>query len=80
MSLEKVEGFTNLQKDTSNGGVVNVDKRSYENYIATRNILRQKNAQQESTEETVASLSSEINNIKDDIKDIKTLLMSLLNK
>lgn len=80
MSLSKVEGFTNLQKDTSNGGVVNVDKRSYENYIATRNILRQKSVEQESTKETVESLSAEINNIKDDLKDIKTLLMSIINK
>ena len=79
-SLAKVEGFTQYKKDTSAGGVVNVDKRSYENYIATRSILRQQKDQQQSTLEHVSNLETEINNIKDDLKDIKTLLMSIINK
>lgn len=78
--LAKVEGFNNLQKDTSAGGVVNVDKRSYENYIATRNALRLQKVEAETAKETVDNLTKEINNIKDDLKDIKTILMSLINK
>ena len=79
MSLAKVEGFSNLQKDTSAGGVVNVDKRAYENYIATRNALRLQKVEAECAKETVDNLSREINNIKDDLKDIKQILMSLIN-
>lgn len=80
MTLAKVEGFTNLQKDTSAGGVVNTDKRSYDNYIATRNAIRAQKAEADSAKQTVETLSNEINNIKDDLKDIKTILMSLINK
>lgn len=78
-NLVKVEGFTQYQKDTSAGGVVNVDKRSYDNYIATRSIIRQQKDQQQSTMETVNKLTTEINNIKDDLKDIKNILMAIIN-
>jgi hypothetical protein len=79
-NLAKVEGYSQFKKDTSAGGVVNVDKRSYENYIATRNILKYQKEQQQSTTETVEGLTVEINNIKEDLKDIKTLLMAIINK
>ncbi len=79
-SLAKVEGFTQFNKDTSAGGVVNVDKRSYENYIATRNMLKQQKEQQQCTVNTVNELTTEINNIKEDLKDIKTILMAIINK
>jgi ABC-type transporter lipoprotein component MlaA len=78
--LLNVEGFSQYKKDTSAGGVVNVDKRSYDNYIATRNILRQRKIEQEATKETVETLAVEINSIKEDMKDIKNILMALINK
>lgn len=79
-NLASVDGYTNLKKDTAAGGVVNVDKRSYQNYMATRNIMRQQKAEQESTKETVEALTTEINSIKEDLKDIKQILMSIINK
>jgi hypothetical protein len=80
MSLVNVEGYNNLMKDTSSGGIVNVDKRSYNDYLATRNIAKQRNLEAESTRSSVESLQIEINNIKGDLNDIKALLMSIVNK
>jgi hypothetical protein len=80
MNLVNVEGYTNLMKDTSSGGVVNVDKRSYNDYLSTRNIVKQRRLEEENTRSSVESLQIEINNIKGDLNDIKTLLMSIVNK
>lgn len=78
--LLNIEGYSQYKKDSTAGGVVNVDKRSYDNYIATRNILRQQKVEREITKETVETLAVEINNIKEDMKDIKNILMALINK
>jgi hypothetical protein len=80
MSLVKVEGFSNLRKDTSEGGVVNVDKTSYSNYLMTRNAARLKAQEIESTKQSVANITGEINSIKSDITDIKNILLTLINK
>lgn len=80
MSLAQVEGFSSLRKDTASGGVINVDKRSYEAHraqkiAAIRNINQQKAAQ-----ESVEKLQNEINTIKTDLVDIRTMLAQLLQK
>ena len=80
MSFEKVEGYSSLRKDTVNGGVVNVDSKSFEAYKNKRLIALQKNAQEEQTVSTVSKLQSEINNIKSDMQDIKLMLQTLLEK
>lgn len=80
MSFEKVEGYSALRKDTVNGGVVNVDTKSFEAYKQKRLLALQKNAQEEQTVNTVSKLQSEINNIKSDMQDIKLMLQTLLEK
>ena len=80
MSLAQVEGFSSLRKDTASGGVINVDNRSYEAHraqkiAAIRNINQQKAAQ-----ESVEKLQNEINTIKTDLVDIRTMLAQLLQK
>lgn len=80
MSFEKVEGYSSLRKDTVNGGVVNVDTKSFEAYKNKRLIALQKNAQEEQTVSAVSKLQSEINNIKTDMQDIKLMLQALLEK
>lgn len=80
MSLVGVEGYNNLRKDTTSGGVVNVDKNAYENYKAQRTAVLKNIQQQNSTQEAVATLQGEINNIKGDLVDIRTLLLQLIQK
>lgn len=80
MSLISVEGFNGLMKDTSSGGVVNVDKRSYEQYIKTKSIAQRNIQQQKETQSSVVEIQSEINNIKGDIAEIRQLLLQILQK
>lgn len=80
MSLEKVEGFASLRKDTSNGGVVNVDKQTYENYRIQKMIALQRTEETKVATQTVSALQSEINNLKTDLNDIKSILVKLLEK
>lgn len=80
MNLANIEGFSNLRKDTANGGVVNVDSKAYEAHklkkmTAIRNIQQQK-----STQEAVSHLQGEINTIKSDLNDIRCMLIQLLEK
>jgi hypothetical protein len=80
MNLVDVEGFTNLKKDPSSGGVVNVDKKSYMNYMASKNIALQRRKEHMATNETVTHLQEQINTIKGDLVDIKTILLKILEK
>lgn len=80
MSLEKVEGFASLRKDTSNGGVVNVDRQTYENYRIQKMIALQRTEETKVATQTVSALQSEINNLKTDLNDIKSILVKLLEK
>lgn len=80
MSLEKVEGYSSLRKDTANGGVVNVDKKSFESYKNQRLFALQKSQEVKHTVSSVAKLENEINNIKSDMQDIKQLLLTLIEK
>lgn len=80
MSLEKVEGYSNLRKDVANGGVINVDKKSFESYKTQRLFALQKSEETKHTIGSVAKLETEINNIKCDMQDIKMMLQSLLEK
>lgn len=80
MSLTQVEGFSNLMKDTANGGVVNVDKKMYETHKSQKMLALRNMQQQKSTQETVSSMQHEINTIKNDMIDIKSMLIQLLEK
>lgn len=80
MSLKKVEGYSALRKDTANGGVVNVDKTSFESYRYAKMKAVQKQQEFRSTQQDVTDLQEQINNIKGDLSDIKNLLVNLLDK
>lgn len=80
MSLAQVEGFSNLRKDTTNGGVVNVDRGAYELHQTRRLINKNKAIQERAMVDKIATLETEINTIKSDISDVKDLLMQLLQK
>jgi hypothetical protein len=80
MSLVQVDGFNSLRKDTATGGVVNVDKKSYEAHKAQKMIAVRNAQAQKSTQESVTMLQDEINILKADLVDIKTLLVKLIEK
>lgn len=78
--LIKVEGYAGLMKDKSNGGIVNVDKNSYRDYIAARNNARKSMVEKQETKETISSMQDKINSMEDDISQIKSMLITLLEK
>jgi hypothetical protein len=61
----RVEGHTNLYRDEHSGAIVNCDSTSYNQYL---NIVNNRESQKK-----------EIDMIKQDINEIKSLLRELLN-
>lgn len=80
MNLVSIEGYSNLKKDTTSGGVVNVDKRGYQTYQNNRIKALQKVQEQKQAQEEVVGLQNEINTMKGEISEIKNLLLKLLEK
>ena len=62
----KVEGYPNLYRDEQTGAIINQDTIAYNNYV---NSLRKRDYQER-----------EIDKIKNDINEIKSLLKQLLEK
>jgi len=61
----RVKGYTNLYRDENTGAIVNCDSIAYNQYL---NIINNKESQKK-----------EIDMIKQDINEIKSLLKELLN-
>ena len=69
----KVEGYSNLVRDTKTNAIVNTDKTAYQ--MAKR---RAADAQRQRDE--IRNASREINNIKCEMHEIKSMLKTLLDK
>jgi hypothetical protein len=80
MTLVSVEGFRTLKKDMTTGGVVNTDTSSYESYMVSKRLAQRTIQQQQEAHNAVTDLQNEINNIKGDLTDIRTMLVQLLQK
>lgn len=61
----RVKGYTNLYRDETSGAIVNCDSVAYNQYL---NIIKNKESQRK-----------ELDEIKQDIDEIKLLLRELLN-
>tara|TARA_B100000902_G_scaffold10988_1_gene13422 strand:- start:2196 stop:2432 length:237 start_codon:yes stop_codon:yes gene_type:complete len=69
----KVEGYSELVRDTNSHAIINTDKTAYQRAIA-----RAKAATKERDE--FRSATREINNLKCEMHEIKDLLQKVLNK
>jgi hypothetical protein len=67
----KVEGDPSLVRDSSTMAILNTNGTDYENYIRRRQSLM-------SDKEQLATQAQEINNIKEDLSEIKQMLTALL--
>ena len=67
----KVEGDPSLVRDSSTMAILNTNGTDYENYIRRRQSLM-------SDKEQLATQAQEINNIKEDLSEIKQMLSALL--
>jgi predicted transcriptional regulator len=69
----KVLGHNGLVRDTSSGAIINTNRTEYDEYMA-----RVREA--EERENAISQHTIEINNIKNELQDIKSLILQLLNK
>lgn len=65
----KIETNTQLEKDSVSKAVLNTDKGALDAYKKQRNLLRK-----------ATSSVDEINSLKDEVAEIKSLLIQLINK
>ena len=73
MARLKVEGFENLVRDTSSNAVINSSTSEYKIYMA-----RYRAREQES--DKLRNACKEINNLKSELREIKSLLTKVLSK
>ena len=73
MSEVKVEHYPELRRDEWSKGITNVDNDAYTNYM--NGALARKNRNQILEENT-----KEINNLKQDMSEVKDMLRQLLSK
>ena len=73
MSQVKVEHYPELRRDEWSKGITNVDNTAYNNYMNGA-LARKQRAQ------TLEENTKEINNLKEDMSEVKNMLRQLLNK
>lgn len=71
--LVKIEGKDGLVRDISSGAILNTNRTDYENFL-------ERKRQEKASKEQIAQQAEEINSIKNEIGEIKQMLLALLNK
>lgn len=78
--LVKVSGHGGLVKDLQNGGVINMDKKAYEQHKLARSIAVKNLEELSNTKNNVQTLQQELDSMKQDIGLIKEMLFTLTQK
>ena len=73
MSQVKVEHHPELRRDEWSKGITNVDNDAYNNYMQGALTRKQK-------AKTLEENTKEINNLKEDMSEVKDMLRQLLSK
>ena len=73
MSQVKVEHYPDLRRDEYSKGITNIDNDAYSNYMQGALTRKQRNA-------TLQSNTEEINNLKEDVSEIKDMLRQIISK
>ena len=69
----KVEGYNNLVRDTKTNAIINTDRSAYQ-------MAKKRAADAQRQRDEIRSASREINNIKCEMHEIKSMLKTLLDK
>ena len=67
MDYYKIDGNKDLARDPNTGSIVNVNNLEYQQYVSVRESKKVKN---ESVEQDLANLKSEMNEIKSLLKEL----------
>lgn len=73
MNKLKVEGHPDLVRDPKSTAVINSSRQDYEDYMKSYMIRKSKN-------DRIDSMESDMNNIREELNEIKRLLINLTNK
>ena len=73
MSKVKVEGYSDLIRDLNSNAIVNTNESDFQAYIS-------KYKARERNNDMLRNTVKEINSIKNEMKEIKSLLTKVLNK
>ena len=73
MSLLKIQNFEHLVKDTKTNAVVNTSKSEFQMYMKRH---KERNEQADK----MRNVCKEINNLKSELREIKSLLVKVLEK
>jgi len=68
----KVEGHNNLVRDSITNGIINTDRNGYESYLQLRKMKKRDSTR-------IDKIESDLNSLKNDINEIKSLLINLNN-
>lgn len=72
MDYSKIEGHSNLKRDLKTNSIINTNMSEYTEYMSRYKIKVKEN-------EKLQNLEGEVANIKDDLSEIKNLLMEIVN-
>ena len=73
MSEVKVAHYPELRRDEYSKGITNIDNDAYSKYMTGALTRKQRNA-------TLESNTEEINNLKEDVSEIKDMLRQIISK
>ena len=73
MAKLKVEGYESLVRDTKSNGIIHTNKTEYQLYMARVRAREQ-------TGDEIRSAVKEINNLKAELREIKSLLQEVIKK
>jgi hypothetical protein len=73
MPLTKVKDAPNLARDEDTKAILNTDSRGYADYLNSRERLKRQ-------QDMLLTNTREINNLKEDMQEIKALLLNLASK
>lgn len=80
MEYVKIQDSNSLVRDMSSGAIINNNKEEYLNYIAKVNAHKQLNQTIQQSADEIEVLKTEINSVRNDLSDIKSMLVSLMDK
>jgi len=80
MEYVKIESNSSLVRDMASGAIINNNKEEYLNYINRVNRHNYLNETIADNKEQIQVLKEEINSMKEDLSEIKTILLSLIDK
>ena len=70
--MKKVDGHSNLIRDENTNAILNTNSVEYNNYLSIR-------AKRKHGSERIDNMENDLKSLKDDINEIKTLLIALSN-